>query len=139
MLEINAAIRIPDSELEWTFVRSGGPGGQNVNKVASKAVLRWRLATSTSLPADVKLRLRTLQRRRLTNEGDLILSSQRYRDQARNIEDCLEKLREMVMQATFVPRARKATRPSRGAREARLREKRHRAAAKSRRRADVDE
>jgi ribosome-associated protein len=139
VLEINPQIRIPDSELEWTFVRSGGPGGQNVNKVASKAVLRWRLADSSSLSAEVKSRLHTLQRRRITREGDLVLSSQRHRDQGKNIDDCLEKLRELVLLATKTPKVRKASRPTRGSREARLLEKRHRSAAKSRRRPAVDE
>jgi ribosome-associated protein len=134
MLEITPHLHIPDSEFEWTFVRSGGPGGQNVNKVASKAVLRWHLASSPSVPEEVKARLRTQQRRRITGEGDLVLNSQRYRDQGRNVEDCLEKLRQMVLQATVVPRARKASRPSRGAREARLREKRHRSITKTGRR-----
>src|ERR1700693_1948784 len=97
MLEITSQIRIPESEFQWTFVRSGGPGGQNVNKVASKAVLRWNLAASPSVPEQVKSRLRTLQRRRITTEGDLILNSQRFRDQGRNVEDCLEKLRDMVV------------------------------------------
>ena len=81
MLEINAHLRIPDDELEWSYVRSGGPGGQNVNKVASKAVLRWNLAASPSLPEDVKARLRARQANRITAEGDLVLTSQRYRDQ----------------------------------------------------------
>jgi ribosome-associated protein len=80
MLEINAQLRIPDGELQWTFVRSGGPGGQNVNKVASKAVLRWNLASSPSLPEDIKTRLSILQRNRITTEGELIITSQRYRD-----------------------------------------------------------
>src|SRR5690349_688299 len=97
MLEINSQIHIPESEFEWTFVRSGGPGGQNVNKVASKAVLRWDLAASPSVPEPVKSRLRTLQRRRITTEGELVLNSQRYRDQGRNVEDCLAKLRDMIL------------------------------------------
>ena len=134
MLEINEQIRIPDAEFEWSFVRSGGPGGQNVNKVASKAVLRWNLAASPSVPDEVKVRLRTQQRRRITGEGELVLNSQRYRDQGRNVEDCLDKLRAMVLQAAVVPRARKATRPSRRAREARLKDKRLRSRTKSGRR-----
>src|SRR5215472_10503959 len=113
MLDINDRIRIPEEEFSWSFVRSGGPGGQNVNKVASKAVLRWNLAASPSIPEPVKNRLRTLQRRRVTREGELVLSSQRYRDQGRNVEDCLDKLREMVLAATHVPKPRRATRPSR--------------------------
>jgi ribosome-associated protein len=139
MLEVDDRIRIPDTEFQWSFVRSGGPGGQNVNKVASKAVLRWDLAGSPSLPEELKVRLRTLQRRRVTGEGELVLTSQRYRDQGRNVTDCLEKLREMVLQATLVPRPRKVSRPSRGAREARLRDKRHRSAAKTRRRLPGEE
>jgi ribosome-associated protein len=99
MLEINAHLRIPDEEFEWSYVRSGGPGGQNVNKVASKAVLRWNVAGSPSLPADVKARLRAGQANRITAAGELVLTSQRYRDQERNRQDCLDKLREMVARA----------------------------------------
>src|SRR3989440_4040336 len=99
MLEINNWLRIPATEFQWTFVRAGGPGGQNVNKVASKAVLRWDLAGSPSVPDDVKARLRTQQRRRINAAGEFLLSSQRYRDQGRNVEDCREKLRELLLQA----------------------------------------
>jgi ribosome-associated protein len=133
-MEINDRLRIPDEEFAWSFVRSGGPGGQNVNKVASKAVLRWDLAASPSVPDDVKARLRTLQRRRITGEGELVLSSQRYRDQERNRQDCLDKLREMVLAAATPPTPRRPTKPSRGARERRLREKRLRSGRKSGRR-----
>src|SRR3984957_19745518 len=112
MLEINDQIMIPDTELSWTFVRSGGPGGQNVNKVASKAVLRWSLQNNTTLPDEVKLRLSGQQRRRITTEGEMVLSSQRYRDQDRNRQDCVEKLRGFVLSALEAPRPRKATRPS---------------------------
>src|SRR5579883_890896 len=75
MLEINDRLRIPEDEFTWTFVRSGGPGGQNVNKVASKAVLRWNVVASHSLPPDVKARLLAQQRRRLTATGEIVLSS----------------------------------------------------------------
>src|SRR5205085_5649417 len=111
----------------------------NVNKVASKAVLRWDLANSQTVSEAVKVRLRTLQRRRVTNEGVLVLSSQRYRDQDRNRQDCLEKLRAMIVQAATVPKVRKKTRPSRGSREARLQDKRRRSATKSIRRKPVEE
>ena len=83
MLEINANLHIPDDELHWTFVRSGGPGGQNVNKVASKAVLRWNAAGNTSLPVHVKARLVAVEKTRLTAEGDLLFTSQRFREQER--------------------------------------------------------
>ena len=87
MLHVTHRLQIPESEFAWSFVRASGPGGQNVNKVASKAVLRWDVAHSPSLPEEVKARLRTLQRRRITGEGELVLSSQRYRDQDRNRQD----------------------------------------------------
>jgi ribosome-associated protein len=134
MLAIDDRVQIPENEFQWTYVRSGGPGGQNVNKVASKAVLRWDLARSPSLPEEVKARLRTQQRRRITIAGELILNSQRFRDQERNRQDCLEKLGAMIRQALVAPRPRKQTKPSRGARQARLRDKRHRATTKAARR-----
>jgi ribosome-associated protein len=137
MLRIAPGIAIPDSEFRWSFVRSSGPGGQNVNKVASKAVLRWDVRNSPSLPAAVKHRLQA--RKRITTGGELIISSQRYRDQERNRQDCLEKLQALLQQATKVPKPRKPTKIGRAAREARLRQKRHRAAAKTARRRPVEE
>src|SRR6184192_3934541 len=139
MLEITAQLRIPDGELQWSFVRSGGPGGQNVNKVASKAVLRWNLAASPSLLEDVKARFRAQQRNRITIDGDLIVTSQRFRDQERNKEDCLEKLRHMILQATLIPKPRKPSKPGRAARERRLQVKRHHSEIKKNRRVSGDE
>ncbi len=139
MLAINETIQIPESEFAWSFVRAGGPGGQNVNKVASKAVLRWDVANSPSLPDEVKARLRGRQRKRFTTEGELVVSSQRYRDQDRNRQDCLDKLCGWVLEATVVPRARRKTKPSRSSRERRLADKRHRSAAKSSRRKPPDD
>lgn len=131
---VTELIHIPDQELEWAFARSGGPGGQNVNKVASKAELRWKLAENTSVPEAVRQRLKAQQRRRLTADGDLLVTSQKFRDQPRNREDCLEKLRALVVQALAVPKPRRATKPTRGSKERRLAEKRHRASTKSGRR-----
>jgi ribosome-associated protein len=124
MLRVNARITIPRRELQFTFVRSSGPGGQNVNKVASKAVLRWSVDSSPSIPDDVRSRLIVRFSRRINDRGELILTSQRYRDQARNVEDCLEKLRDLILAAAKKPRARKKTRPTKAAREARLNQKR---------------
>jgi ribosome-associated protein len=139
MLQVSPQIQISDSELQWTFVRSGGPGGQNVNKVASKAVLRWNLLISPTMPNEVKARLQVQQRGRITGEGDLIVTSQKYRDQERNKEDCIEKLRTMILQATMRPRPRKASKPTRASRERRLQVKRHRAGIKKSRRAGLEE
>jgi ribosome-associated protein len=139
MVRINHRLHIPDDELEWSFVRAGGPGGQNVNKVASKAVLRWSVARNTSLPTDVKARLRAQQHRRITVTGDLVLSSQRFRDQERNRQDCLEKLSAMVQHAAAPPRPRKPTRPTRGSREARLQVKHRRARTKASRRRPAED
>jgi ribosome-associated protein len=134
MLHVNESIAIPDDEFQWSFVRSGGPGGQNVNKVASKAVLRWDVAGSPSVPDHVKARLVALNRRRVTAGGELVLSSQRYRDQDRNRQDCLEKLGAMVRKAAALPKPRKATRPTRGSKARRLAAKRHHSARKAARR-----
>ena len=133
-MEITPPLHIPDEELSFTFARSGGPGGQNVNKVASKAILHWDLAANTSLPDNVKERLRSQQRGRITTEGVLVIHGQQFRDQAKNIEDCKERLREMVLKALHVPRPRKPTKPSRGARERRLEDKRRQSSRKAERR-----
>jgi ribosome-associated protein len=133
-MDIANGLTIPDDEFQFTFARSGGPGGQNVNKVASKATLRWNLTANTSLPAEVKERLRAQQRRRITTEDDLIIQGQRFRDQAKNVADCLDRLRALVEAALHTPRPRKATRPSRGSKERRLATKREQAQRKARRR-----
>jgi ribosome-associated protein len=134
MATINEQIQIPESELSWSFVRSGGPGGQNVNKVASKAVLRWNVIASPNLPEEVKSRLLIQQRGRMTNEGELVITSQLFRDQEKNRHDCLEKLRAFILQATVVPKRRKKTRPSRASKERRVAAKRHRAKHRAARR-----
>lgn len=123
-LVINDRIVILPEELEWTAVASGGPGGQNVNKVASKVELRWNLPASTTVPGAAKERLRTLAAHRFDRDGKLLLISQLTRDQGRNLEDALEKLRELILQALVVPRPRRPTRPTRASKERRLEGKR---------------
>lgn len=125
MIEITPQISLADDELSFTYARSGGPGGQNVNKVSSKVTMRWHPGNSPSLPEDVKSRFLVQQGSRLTTEGELLITSQKTRDQGRNQEDCLEKLREMIARALFVPKKRKATRPSRGSIERRIQNKKH--------------
>ena len=136
---VTDAITIPDAEFDWSYARSGGPGGQNVNKVSSKAVLRWNVASSPSLPEHVRDRLFALNRQRITTEGDLILTSQRYRDQDRNRQDCLEKLAELIREAATLPKPRRATRPTRGSKKRRLAAKKHRSAVKALRRDGFEE
>lgn len=122
---------VPDNELSWTFARSGGPGGQNVNKVESKAILRWNVAATDALAPEVKERFMQQQAGRITTEGELVMSSQRYRDQDRNRADCLGKLEAMLDTASHPPRPRRATKPSRRAKQKRLDEKRRRSETKS--------
>src|SRR4051794_24329266 len=112
MLAINETITIPEGELTFSYARSGGPGGQNVNKVSSKAVLRWAMRKSAGVPAAARERIARLEGKRVTNEGELLVVSQRFRDQERNRADCLEKLREIVLRALVVPKPRKATKPT---------------------------
>jgi ribosome-associated protein len=138
-MDVTDALSIPEDELLFTFARSGGPGGQNVNKVSSKAVLRWNLAENTSLPAEVMARLRAQQANRITTEGELLVQSQRTRDQARNVEDCRERLRAMVLRALAPPTPRKKTRPTRGSRQRRLADKRQQSARKQQRRKPASE
>ena len=130
MLRINNRISIPQSEFRFTYSRSPGPGGQNVNKVNSKATLRWPLVGSNALPIAVKQRLLAQQKNRLTAEGDLLISSHRYRDQPRNVADCLAKLKTIVLAAVEVPKARKKTRVPAAVKRKRLQDKKRTAEKK---------
>jgi ribosome-associated protein len=116
-------IQLPYSELEFSFVRSSGPGGQNVNKVNSKAVLRWDFqATSAFAPDDHARMLRKLGPR-LTIEGELIVTSDRFRDQKMNKEDCLDKLLAILTESMIVPKARRKTKPTQGSKRRKLESK----------------
>jgi ribosome-associated protein len=131
MLEVTPQIHIHDDELSESFVRSSGPGGQNVNKVASAVQLRFDVANSPSLPDAVRARLLARRDRRLTAEGVLVISASRFRDQGRNREDARERLAEIVRAATVVAKKRIATKPSKGSQERRLQEKKTRSAHKA--------
>ncbi len=123
-------ITIPDSELSFSFVRSSGPGGQNVNKVATAAQLRFDLRNSPSLPAEVKERLAKLAGSRLTQDGMLMIEAKRYRSQEQNRADALLRLAALIEKATHRPRVRHATRPSLSARVKRVETKKKRGAVK---------
>ena len=125
------SLLIPAAALEWQFARSSGPGGQHVNRTSSKAVLRFDAVHSPHLPDDVRRRLLQRERARLTGAGTLMISSQRHRDQSRNVADCLEKLSALLEQALIVPRIRRRTRTPRSAIAKRLEGKRLRSKTKS--------
>jgi ribosome-associated protein len=139
MLVVDERIRIPLRELRFDFARSSGPGGQNVNKVATKAVLHWDVAHSRTLPDDVRERFLSKYRRRVTKEGELVLQSQRFRDRGRNVAACTEKLRQMLLDVAMPPRRRRPTRPTRGSVEQRLTTKRRAGTRKRLRRTPGEE
>jgi ribosome-associated protein len=130
MLEISPRLAIAEDELVERFVRSSGPGGQNVNKVASAVELRFDAARSPSLPEDVRARLLARRDRRITDEGVVVISAQRFRTQDRNRQDARERLVAIVAAAMVAPVKRVATRPTRASKERRLTGKRERAQVK---------
>jgi len=129
-IHIARGILIPDAAVEWRAVRSSGPGGQNVNKVSSKIDLRVDLAAVTGLSAPARARLEALAAPRRDADGRLVVTSQRTRDQLRNLEDARDKVKKLVERALREPRPRRLTQPSRGAVDRRLQRKRERAAVK---------
>jgi ribosome-associated protein len=119
-MKISERLFIPDGELEFSFARSGGPGGQNVNKVSSKAILRWNIDANTSIPDAVKARFRSSFANRIAADGNVVVASDEYRDQPRNIENCREKLAQMLASVEKPPKPRRATKPTRASKERRL-------------------
>jgi len=135
MIRIDGTISIAEDELEERFIRASGPGGQNVNKLASAVQLRFDARRSPSLPDDVRARLERLAGRRLTREGVIVINAQRHRTQERNREDARERLVDLIRRAAVAPVPRRATKPTAGARERRLESKKRRSSIKGLRRA----
>lgn len=133
MLEVTKNIRISLREFDFTFARSGGPGGQNVNKVNSKAVMFWTIEESEGVPESVKKRFIEAYAKRLSAEGVLVLQSDRFRDQKRNMSDCLTKLSEMLLTVATPPKRRKPTKPSKAAKRRRVDNKKKQGEKKERR------
>ena len=134
MIEITATISLDPREIEESFIRSPGPGGQNVNKVATAVQLRFDLRSSPSLPEAVRARAERLAGRRLTKDGVVVITAARFRSQERNREDALARLVALLREAAQPPTPRKATRPSAGAKRRRLDDKTRRGTLKKLRR-----
>jgi ribosome-associated protein len=130
MIRINARIAVDEREIGETFVRASGPGGQNVNKLSTAVQLRFDVRGSPSLPGDVKARLERLAGTRLTRDGVLVITAQRHRTQARNRQDALDRLVDLIRRAATPPAPRRPTKPTAGSRERRIESKKRRAGIK---------
>lgn len=131
---ITQRVRIPAHEVELSYARSGGPGGQHVNKTSSKVLLRWSPATSQALSDDDRVRVLGKLASRLTEEGELLLTSERHREQSRNVDDALAKLVDIVRTALQRERKRRKTKPTRASKRRRLDAKKRRGDTKRQRR-----
>jgi ribosome-associated protein len=138
MHRVTDSISIDESELEESFVRSSGPGGQNVNKVSSAVQLRFDARGSPSLPNDVAVRLMRLAGKRLTKDGVIVIIAQSHREQERNRADARERLFDLIRDAAIKPVPRRKTRPSRASKQKRLEGKKHRGVIKKLRRGGFD-
>lgn len=133
-LVVNNRLTIPSGQLSASYSRSSGPGGQNVNKVNSRVTLRWRIGDQPVLPPDWLQRFLVRNANRISRDGDVVINSDRYRDQPRNLEDCRQRLAELLRECSIPPVKRKKTRPSLASKRRRLDDKRRTGEKKSMRR-----
>ncbi len=129
-LNITPTIAIPDEEFEWKFIRASGPGGQNVNKVASAVQLRFLLPQNTSLPVAARNRLRRMAGQRINDDGTILISARSERSQEQNRRDALSRLAELINAALYEPKVRKKTRPTKASKERRIDTKKRRSSTK---------
>jgi ribosome-associated protein len=134
LIRVTRTLQIDERDLEEIFTPASGPGGQNVNKVSSAVQLRFNLAADTNLPDPIKARLAALAGKRLSREGILVIDSEEHRTQLRNREDAREKLFALIREATVVPKARRATKPTKASQTRRLDSKARHSATKKQRR-----
>lgn len=123
MLKVTNRIQIPWEELEVSYARSGGPGGQNVNKRETKAVLSWNPRESQSLPEDVRIRFLDRYSNRISEDGHIVIASDEHRSQDMNLKSCFEKLEKMILAVAIPPKVRRPTRPTKGSKTRRLKDK----------------
>ena len=139
MIKITSKLNLDEANIKFNFVRSSGPGGQNVNKVATAVLLRFKVSQAVSLPDDVRLRLQEINRNKLNHQGELLIKASRFRTQERNKQDALSRLIALIKQAALPIKQRKKTKPNKGAVQERLNKKKRLGKKKSMRQNQLDD